>query len=259
MLISQRIALAPNNVQATYFRRACGTARFAYNWALAEWKREYEAGGRPKWPALSRKLTAIKRAEFPWMLEVTSYAASYAVANLGEAYWRFFKKGNGFPQFKKKGVCDSFQIHPNEVSICKGKVVIPKLGGVRMCQAPRWDGKLKSATISLRGGRWFLSVTIETSHSIPQSENQAAVGVDLGVSALATLSTGEKVAGPKPHRALTLRLRRLNKSLHRKVKGSRNRDKAKKKLSRLHARKYSPGRPAQTDSSAHPGIWGDWN
>jgi putative transposase len=63
-----------------------------------------------------------------------------------------------------------------------------------------------------------------------------AVGVDLGVSALATLSTGEKVAGPKPHKALLGRLRRLSRSLSRKAKGSANRKKAKAKLARLHAR-----------------------
>ena len=68
------------------------------------------------------------------------------------------------------------------------------------------------------------------------AENQSAVGVDLGVSALATLSTGERFFGPKPHRALLGRLQRLSRSLARKQKGSRNRGKAKEKLARLHAR-----------------------
>src|SRR5262249_5073759 len=87
--------------------------------------------------------------------------------------------------------------------------------------------------------RWFASITVDTedlSH-LPKAENQGAVGVDLGVSALATLSTGEPPApGPKPHRALLKRMQRLSRSLCRKVKGSQNRSKARMKLSKLHAR-----------------------
>lgn len=236
MLRAHLIALDPNNVQATFFRRACGTARFAYNWALAEWQRQYDAGEKPNWPALARKLNAIKRVEFPWMLEVTSNAPAYAVQNLGEAFSRFFKKKSAFPKFKKKGVRDSFQIHTKDTRIEGDRIRVPGLGWVRMRQTIRFTGAVKRLAISCRGGRWFVSLTAETQDPIPQSESQAAVGVDLGISALATLSTGEIILGPRPHRALNLRLRRLNKSLHRKVKGSRNRAKARRQLSRLHAR-----------------------
>lgn len=236
MIISQRIALDPNNKQATYFRRAAGTARFVYNWALAEWEKERAEGGKPRWPRLSRRLAAIKREQFPWMLEVTSYAPAYAIQNLGAAFQRFFQKKTRAPRFKRKGVHDSFETHPKETFIRGKYVTVPKLGRVPMRQGLRFQGKIKSTVFSCTGGRWFLSVTIDTDFTFPQSENQAAVGVDLGVKALATLSDGKVIEGPKPHRALSLRLRRLNKSLHRKVKGSKNRDKAKRKISRLHAR-----------------------
>lgn len=236
MIRSHRIALDPNNAQATYFRRACGVARFAYNWALSEWEKEYEAGGKPSWTALARRLNAIKRTEFPWMMEVTSYAQNCAVINLGGAYEKFFKKRSRHPKFKKKGVNDRFEIHPKDSPIRGRKVRIPVLGWVRMRQEVRFQGKIKSCVVSQQGGRWFLSVAVDTQDQPAASENQAAVGVDLGISALATLSNGEKIPGPKPHRALSLRLRRLNKSYARKVKGSRNRDKARRKLSRLHAR-----------------------
>ena len=87
--------------------------------------------------------------------------------------------------------------------------------------------------------RWFVSITVDTqdlSH-LPQAENQGVVGVDLGVSALATLSTGEPpVSGPKAHKMLLKRLQRLSKGLSRKQKGSRNRQKAKSKLAKLHER-----------------------
>ena len=86
--------------------------------------------------------------------------------------------------------------------------------------------------------RWFVSLTVDTpavSH-LPPAENQGGVGVDLGVSACAALSTGEVKVGPKPHKALLKRLRRLSRSLSRKQKGSANRRKAKAKLARLPAR-----------------------
>lgn len=236
MIIAQRIALNPNNKQATYLRRACGVARFAYNWGLAEWRRQYEAGEKPTWPAIARKLNAIKREQFPWMMEVTNCAAAYSSKNLGIAFQRFFSKQGNYPQFKKKGVRDSFGIHPDEMGIKGKRVRVPKIGWLNSHETLRFHGVIKTASISCSGGKWFLSVAVEAELTFPQSESQAAVGVDLGVSVLATLSDGEKIAGPKPHRAVLLRLRRLNKSLSRKVKGSSNRDKAKQKLSRLHSR-----------------------
>jgi putative transposase len=107
-----------------------------------------------------------------------------------------------------------------------------------MRETLRFAGKIMSATISRVADRWFVSIAVETqddSH-LPKAENQGVVGVDLGVKALATLSTGETIPGPKPHKALLGRRQRLSRSLSRKQKGSANRHKAKAKLARLHAR-----------------------
>lgn len=96
MLIAHKIALDPNNVQETYFARAAGTARFAYNWALAEWQRQYEAckadlaSPKPSQMALRRQLNSIKAEQFPWMLEVTKCAAQMAIIQLGSAFKNFF-------------------------------------------------------------------------------------------------------------------------------------------------------------------------
>ncbi|CED78954.1 Transposase, IS605 OrfB [Candidatus Hamiltonella defensa (Bemisia tabaci)] len=108
-----------------------------------------------------------------------------------------------------------------------------------MREALRFSGKIMSANISRVADRWFVSITVDVPDSshLPEAKNQGVVGIDLGVSALATLSTGEPpVAGPKAHKALLGRLRRVSRSLSRKQKGSANRNKAKHKLARLHAR-----------------------
>jgi putative transposase len=244
MIVAHKIALDPNNVQASYFAKAAGTARFAYNWALAEWQRQYEAWKqdnslpKPSQAALRRQLNAIKREQFPWMLEVTKNAPQMAIIQLGEAFKNFFAGRAKYPKFRKKGVHDRFTLSNDQFSIDGCRIRIPKLGWVRMRESLRFNGKIMSATISRVADRWFASITVDVpdqSH-LPKAENQGVVGVDLGVSALATLSTGETITGPKPHKALLTRLQRLSRSLSRKQKGSANRKKAKAKLARLHAR-----------------------
>lgn len=243
MLIAHKIALDPNNVQATYFAKAAGVARFAYNWALAEWKRQYEAWKadntlpKPSQAALRRQLNAIKRERFPWMLEVTKCAPQMAIIQLGEAFKNFFAGRARYPQFRKKGTHDRFTLANDQFDIDGCRIRIPNLGWVRMREALRFEGHVVSATISREAGRWFASIAIDTDCQPKRpAENQGAVGVDLGVSALATLSTGEKIEGPKPLQSLLRRLRQLGKRLSRKRKGSRNWVKAKAKLARLHAR-----------------------
>ncbi|WP_425953003.1 RNA-guided endonuclease InsQ/TnpB family protein [Ralstonia pseudosolanacearum] len=244
MMIAHRIALDPNNTQATHLARAAGTARFAYNWALAEWKRQYEAWKadnvlpKPTQAALRRQLNAVKREQFPWMLEVTKNAPQMAIIQLGQAFQNFFAGRARYPQFRKKGVHDRFTLTNDQFSLDGSRIRIPNLGWVRMRETLRFAGKIMSATVSRVADRWFVSIAVDTSDRshLHKAENQGVVGVDLGVSALATLSTGEAVPGPKPHMALLDRLRRLSRSLSRKQKGSVNRRKAKAKLARLHAR-----------------------
>lgn len=244
MLIAHRIALDLNNVQATYMSQAAGIARFAYNWALSEWKKQYEAWKqdntlpKPSQEALRRQLNSIKRKEFPWMLEVTKNAPQMAIIQLGQAFKNFFAGHSRYPKFRKKGRDDRFTLTNDLISIDGCRIRIPRLGWVRMRESLRFAGKIMSATISRVANRWFVSITVDTENNshLPKAENQGAAGVDLGVSALATLSTGEVIDGPKPHKALLLRLKRLSRSLSRKQKGSANRGKAKIKLAKLHAR-----------------------
>jgi len=188
---------------------------------------------------LRRQLNAVKREQFPWMMEVTKNAPQMAIIQLGEAFKNFFAGRAKYPKFRKKGVHDRFSLTNDQFSIDGSRLRIPNLGWVRMREALRFTGKIMSATISRIADRWFVSITVDTqdlSH-LPEAENQGAVGVDLGVSALATLSTGEPpIPGPKAHTVLLKRLQRLSRSLSRKEKGSQNRKKAKAKLAKLHAR-----------------------
>jgi len=211
----------------------------------------------PSEGALRRQLNSIKREQFPWMLDVTKNAPQMAIMRLGQAFTNFFKGKAKHPVFHKKGLHDSFTVTNDQFRVESKKIKIPQLGWVRMCESLRFEGKIMSATISRAADRWFVSIAVEIQVVPPVIENQETVGVDLGISALATLSTGEKIEGPKAHKALLNRQRRLSRSLSRKLEAaktgvglapkqaipkgkriplSRNAVKIKTKLSRLHAR-----------------------
>jgi putative transposase len=251
MLRSHKIRLVPNAGQAEYFARACGTARFAWNWALEQWNKQYEAHladpslPKPSEGALRRQLNAVKREQYPWMMEVTKCAPQEAIIALGVAFKNWFDSLSGKrkgprmarPDFKKKGKCrDSFHIHGNVVAVDGCRIRIPLLGWVRMREPLRFAGSIKTCCVSRVAGAWHVSVTVETSDAPARTENQGAVGVDLGLTDLAVTSSGVKEPGPKALAVLLARLRRLSRAHSRKVKGSANRKKSAARLARLHWR-----------------------
>lgn len=259
------IALDPTNTQATYFKKACGVARFAYNWALAEWKTQYKQDkiyrddclakgiqidktklNNPSQFKLRKQLNSIKRQQFPFMLEVTKCSPQEAIIQLGKAFDNFFKGQTNYPQFRKKGINDRFSLTNDQFKLKTKKdkphIQIPNLGLVRMREHLRHNGKILSAKVFSKGGKWFVSIAVElNSDDIvnqlkrgQSTKTSKEVGIDLGVTDLATLSDGTKIKAPKPLKNKLKKLQRLSKQLSRKQKGSKNRAKAKTKLSRLH-------------------------
>jgi putative transposase len=100
---SHRIALVPTPAQEVLLRQAVGVSRFAYNWALAEWKRQYQAGEKPNEAALRRQLNAIKREQFPWMGLVPKSVPQQAIKNCGAAFERFFKRQGPIRSSRRRG------------------------------------------------------------------------------------------------------------------------------------------------------------
>lgn len=240
MIRAHKITLKLNNKQKTYMAKASGCARFAYNWALAEWQKEYAAGKKPNEAAMRRSLNAVKTTEFPWMLEVTKCAPQMAIKDLGKAFQNFFAKRTGYPKFKKKGLHDSFTLSNDQTKICGKRLRIPNLGLVKMREELRFDGKLLWVTVSRSGNDWCASVSVEIPDAKTIQVNNAkvqsnsVVGIDLGISQLATLSTGEVFANPNALEKKLKTLRRVSRGLSRKQKGSRNREKSRRKLCNLH-------------------------
>ncbi|WP_207711880.1 RNA-guided endonuclease InsQ/TnpB family protein, partial [Sulfobacillus harzensis] len=134
----------------------------------------------------------------------------------------FFAGTAAYPTFKKKGHHDRFSLTNDQFTIKGRQVHIPKLGWVRMHETLRFVGKVVEGTISRTADRWFLSVTVEIPDPpVVRRENQAVVGVDLGVSAFATLSTGEKIIGPKAYATAQKQLRRLSQHFSRQMEAAK--------------------------------------
>jgi len=238
MIRSHKIALDSTVEQRKQFLNAAGCARFAWNWALAEWKHQYEAGEKPRESILRKQLNSVKREQFPWMYDSSKAVPQQAIKNLGLAFDGFFKKRSRYPRFKKKGIHASFRADdgPGTFSVDGRRVRLPRIGWVRMREEVRFEGKMLSATVSRRAQRWYVSIQVKVEEVPITRESQGVVGVDLGISHLATLSNGERVEGPKPLREALGCLRLRSKAVSRKKKGSKNRLKAVMRLARQHAR-----------------------
>lgn len=249
MLKVHKVALDLNNTQTAHMIRACGVARFVYNWALAEWERQYASGGKPNICSISKQFNSIKRVEFPWCCEVAKNAAQQAIINLGIAYKRAFsnvqnkrivgKKKNpyGFPRFKKKGIHDSFKADDGRwLKPIDGKLNLPIIGWIKLCEDVRFDGWIKSVVISRKANRWFASLTIEIKDQQIVYENQGMIGVDLGVKTMAVCSNGMKFEAPKPLKKKLKLLQRAQRVLSRRKKNSANRKKARLRVEKLHAK-----------------------
>lgn len=254
MIKGHTIELTPNNKQATYFAKACGVARLAYNWALAEWQNQYQADkvyrdncqkngiaidrtklNNPSQFKLRKQLNFIKKTKFPFMFDVTKCSPQEAIIQLGKAFDNFFKGRAKYPQFRKKGINDKFSLTNDQFKIIGKNIKIPNLGWVKLTENLRFNGKIMNATIFKKGMKWFVSIGVEINETPkPLPRTDKAIGIDLGITDLAVLSNGTKVQAPKPLKSKLKQLRRLSKQLSRKQKGSKNREKAKTKLSRLH-------------------------
>jgi putative transposase len=241
MIRAHKIRLHPTSEQVNYFARAAGTSRFVWNWALAEWNRQYGAGEKPTAFKLKKQFNAIRRERFPWTWEVTKNASDQPFLDLGKAFIAFFEglksgKRKGRPRFKsKKRSKASFYLANDQFELRDHRIWIPKLGWVNMAENLRFNGRVTGARITKTADWWFVSLTVEMPDE-KQSARPAAMGIDVGLNRLATLSTGEGYENQAFLRTALKKLRQANKRLHRRIKGSKNREKARRQVARLHYR-----------------------
>ncbi len=230
-------------MQEILLKKSCGVARFAYNWALNKWKTDYKNGIKQSAYDLIKHLNSIKRSEFPWMQETSKTCSQYAIHNVEKAYKKMWKECAGYPKFKKRGLKDSFVAIEKKESFNQKdfKIRIPKIGWIKCSENLRFEGKVNNVVVKRIADMWFAVINIEISKSIPAlkqttGDNQAIAGVDFGIKSMMVLSDGTIYENPKALRNNLKSLKRLQRGLSRKVKGSNNRKKQQIKISRKHYR-----------------------
>lgn len=262
--ISHKIELVPNNKQKSYFRKAFGCARLAYNWGLAEWRRRHKEGEKVDAYGLKKAFNAIKKEEYPFVLEVTKYATQQPFINLGKAFKKFFedlKRGAvSYPQFKKKKDNEgSFYIGGDQVSLSdtnrnfktlkkiphnerqkRQYLKIPNLGWVKMTERLRFIGKVNGVVVSQQGDKYFASFSVQVTEeeyrrTHPKTcscrENRNA-GIDLGIKSALVLSDGVAVENPKPLKDNLRKIKRISRQLDKRIH-------ARTKQERLEGKKKS--------------------
>jgi putative transposase len=237
MLLAHQIELYPTAEQRQYIDRAVGSRRHCFNQLLAHFKQEGVKWSRKAAVELYNNL----RKQFDWYSEVSQRVTRNTIDDLDNAFKHFFrrvKKGQvpGFPRFKKRGVNDSFALRERQKFDVKGRWLrIEKLKTrIKLSQEVRWHGIHKQVTISKTAdGKYYASILVETSDYTATAGN-GSVGVDLGVTALATLSDGT-VLPPNQHLKKGLcKLKKYQRRLSRKMFGSNRRARAKLKIARIH-------------------------
>ena len=259
MIKTHKIALRPDSVQIAWFYQQCGYAKFAYNSALSDFKAGLAADNFLSMYDLKKRFNEKKKA-FDWTKAQDQRAAMYAIHNLGQAIDNWKTKQAKFPKLKKRGCKHSYTTDEQSVRMEGKRIKLPKIGWMKTFQALRFRGRIVSVTISRTAHRWFASISVEVQPSIHRCPAQSeyidwfashtevgtpdkiersiypTIGIDVGISTLATLDTGKIYENPKALRRYERKLKREQRKLSRKVFLSQNWYKQKRKVEGIHYR-----------------------
>lgn len=258
MFEAVKVALDPTPAQERLFLSHAGAARFAFNAGLAHVKAGIDTGAKPEWSyyALvrwwnsSKDTLAVGADGTPWWAENSKEAANTGLRSLASALTNWSKsrrgarKGRkvGFPKFKAKDRATPRFAYTTDFRLIEGDpkaLRLPKVGRVHCMEdvAERVGGaRVLRVTVSRRAGRWYAALTVERDDKpVTEPPRGGAVGIDLGVKTLATLSDGTVIENPRCLAASERRLKRAQKAVSRKTMGSNRRAKARAKVARIHA------------------------
>jgi len=238
-----KVRLYPNKEQQQLIHKTFGSCRFVYNQLLDAKIKAYECGDNLSAYELKKRLVPMKKSsDGKFLKEVDSTALQNSVLKIDIAYKNFFrrvknKQKAGFPKFKSKH--NSYQSYQTSTaSIKDNKLYLPKIGKVKaVFHRGEITGKIKTVTMSYEAGQYHASINYEDGlQEVIGSNNGQTVAIDVGVKVFAQISNGEKIIVDKTHNLLKdiQKVKKLQKAVSRKKKGSNNRQKAKLKLAKAH-------------------------
>ena len=238
VLSSYRIRAYPNGAQRRLLDRWFGSVRWLWNTALDIRSAAYrECGLTLSGTDVSRWLTQWKRTSgHEWLASIPATALTQCLRDQDRAFANFFARRARYPRYKRKGLSGSLRFQDVGTAWAEGFVSLPKLGALGLAESlPRVE-RPDMVTLSRDAtGAYYVSFSAQV-----QKEawpiRQRSVGVDLGLTHLATLSTGEKIPNPKHLHARLRYLRQQQRCLARRQKGSRRREKQRLRVARAHAR-----------------------
>ncbi|MEU2388662.1 RNA-guided endonuclease TnpB family protein [Streptomyces sp. NPDC012461] len=233
----------PTDAQAAELSRTFGCVRKVYNLALAARTEAWTRQERVNCNATSAMLTAWKKTEeLAYLAEVSSVPLQQALRHLQTAFSNFFGKRAKYPRFKsRKKSRKSAEYTTSAFRFRDGKLTLAKMAEPLdiVWSRPLPEG-VSPSTVTVSqdaAGRWHVSLLCEDPSVKPLSAASAAVGIDVGLDHLLTLSTGEKIANPRHERRDRARLAKAQRQLARKTRGDgANRAKARRKAARVYAR-----------------------
>jgi putative transposase len=237
MYQSVKARIYPTEAQAEKLSQFFGCARWWWNRALNETTTTYaETGKGLSREGLNALLPALKK-EFAWLGECHSQVLQSITLNLTKAFINFFEKRAKFPNFKSKHGKQSIQ-YPQGTKFVDNLIYLPKLGWVKINLHRPLDGKVKTVTISKNpSGQYFVAILTEQEGEYPTPSSEGnAIGIDLGIADFAIASTGSKYPNPRHIKKHESNLKRKQRKLSRKVKGSNSRNKARKLVARVRQR-----------------------
>lgn len=225
--------------KARLLRRFAGSCRWLWNETIREQQRRYAAGEKfSSYVDMAKWLTAWRNAPATaWMANTPVHAQQQTLRRLEAAYKRFFAKHGGYPSFKRYGDDAGLRFpDPKQFAVDRenGRVKLPKLGWLRMRMSQHVLGDLRNITVTREGDRWFVSIQVEGPEIVPMQAQAPTLGIDLGIAAFVATSGDLLVEPLKALAAGQKKLRRMQRHVSRKFKGSSNRRKATKRLGNWH-------------------------
>lgn len=241
MLKAYKFRIYPNDIQIEQINKTFGCVRFVYNNVLSYRKDTYEKENK----SLSKLdcnnyCNRVLKSKYTWLKEVDKFALTNSIYDMNNAYKKFFKENAGYPKYKsKRNNYKSYKTNYTngniDVDFDNNKVKLPKLKYVKTKLHRRFNGIIKSATISqVPSGKYYVSLLVDTTDIKKKPISNKKIGIDLGIKDLCITSDGDKFENPRILKKYEKKIARLNRSLSRKQKGSNNFIKIKYKLAKYH-------------------------
>ena len=236
MNYTYKFRIYPNQYQKELIEKTFGCCRFVFNYFLNKRIKTYEETKETlNFYSCCKQLTELKQ-ELPWLKEADSTSLQSSLKDLDTAYQNFWKLHNGYPKFKSKKNCkNSFKMKMGIKIIDNTHIQLPKLKSIKCRISKEIEGKILSVTLNkFPSGKYYISILVEKLDFEKLESTGSVVGIDLGIKDFCITSDGLKIPNPHFLKNLEKKLIQEQRKLSRKSRESKNYEKQRIKLAKIH-------------------------